>query len=76
MVATSDSFPVPGGPISMEPYRFEVKPSTLANESGRFNYWLFRSDDPNWSERSLQSLGSAEEAAQTAVKRIRSLLGK
>jgi hypothetical protein len=46
-------------------YRFDVEPS--ARHAGRFNYWIGRSDRPNWGERSMSSFASPEEAARAAV---------
>jgi hypothetical protein len=53
-------------------YRFDLEPS--ARHAGRFNYWIGRSDRPNWGERSMSSFASPEEAARAAMARIEFLL--
>jgi hypothetical protein len=56
----------------MDPYRFDVEPS--ARHTGRYDYWIRRSNRPNWGERSMRSFVSPEEAARAAAARIEVLL--
>lgn len=58
--------------MSTRPYEVVVRPHT--REIGRFSYLIRRRDDPNWSEGSMDSFPTPEEASRAGHDRVLRLL--